>query len=149
MERVKVGDSSDNDCGWFYTKKVPCFLEVNENMNRKIKDEKLVKNESSIIPHNSTEIKANTEVEENYLIDQYDEETVLLQIPQDDTRVEDVVKEFKNQNKLADTIASLRDKGDIIKLRHESALSRLSFIMPTILKDPWLKLNYKRFTTFH
>jgi hypothetical protein len=107
-------DSGDSDYEWFYTKKVPYFLEENENVNREIKDEKSVKNESSIIPHNSKEIKANTEVKEINLIDQYDEETVLLQIPQDDTRVEDVVKKFKNQNKVIDTIVALKDKGRII-----------------------------------
>jgi DNA-directed RNA polymerase subunit RPC12/RpoP len=48
------------------------------------------------------------------LIDKYDEETVLLQIPQNDTRVEDVVKKFKNQNKVKDTIVALKDKGRII-----------------------------------
>ena len=107
-------DSSDNNYEWFYTKRVPYSLEVNENMNREIKDEKLMKNENSIIPHNSKEIKANTEVKENNLIVQYDEETVLLQIPQDDTRVEDIVKKFKNQNKVIDTIVALKDKRKII-----------------------------------
>jgi hypothetical protein len=60
-------------------------------MNEEIKDENLMKNENSVIPHNSKEIKVNSEMEEINLIDQYDEETVLLQIPQDDTRIEDTM----------------------------------------------------------
>ena len=107
-------DDCDTDYTWFYMKKVPYFLEEDEKLNEEIKDENLMKNESSINPHNSTEIMVNNEMEENTLIDQYDEETVLLQIPQDDTRVEDVVKKFKDQNKVVDTIVVLKDKGKII-----------------------------------
>ena len=59
-----------------------------------------MKNESSINLHNLEEIKINGEVEENQSIDQYDEETVPKQIPEDDTLIEDVLKKFKNQCKL-------------------------------------------------
>lgn len=37
------------------------------------------------------------------MIDLYDEVTVLLQIPQEDTKIEDVVKKFKDPNKIVDT----------------------------------------------
>ena len=73
-----------------------------------------MKNENFINPHNSTEIMANNEMEENNLIDQSDEDTVLLQIPQDGTRVEDVVKRFRDQNKVVDTIVVLQDKAKVI-----------------------------------
>ena len=44
-----------------------------------------MENESSVNPHNSRGIKATTELLKNELIVQDNEETVLLQIPQDDT----------------------------------------------------------------
>jgi hypothetical protein len=53
-------------------------------------------------------------MEEDELIDLYDEETVLLQIPQEDTRIEDVVKKFKNPNKVVDTFVILQEKCKII-----------------------------------
>ncbi|MBU6997972.1 MAG: hypothetical protein HXS41_12035 [Theionarchaea archaeon] len=53
-------------------------------------------------------------MEEQSLLDDYDEETVLQQIPQDDTRIEDVVKRFENPNRIADTLAVLQGKGKII-----------------------------------
>ncbi len=37
-----------------------------------------------------------------------------MQIPQEDTKVEDVIKKFKNPHKAADTIVILRDKGKVI-----------------------------------
>ncbi|KYK31255.1 MAG: hypothetical protein HXS48_08280 [Theionarchaea archaeon] len=69
-------------------------------MNEETNDKNSVKNESSVNPYNLEEIKINSEVEENQLIDQYDEETVLKQIPEDDTLIEDVLKKFKNPNKV-------------------------------------------------
>ena len=59
---------------------------------------------------------------------QENEETVLLQIPQDDARVEDVVKRFKDQNKVVDTIVVLKDKGKIIAgvIDGEGYMRRLS-----------------------
>jgi len=37
-----------------------------------------------------------------------------LQIPQEDTRVEEVVKKFKDQNKVVDTLVILRDQAKVI-----------------------------------
>ncbi|MBU7026192.1 MAG: hypothetical protein HXS48_04555 [Theionarchaea archaeon] len=73
-----------------------------------------MKNGSSINPHNLGEKEEDCKVLEDILIDQYDEETVLLQIPQEDTKIEDVMKKFKNPNKAADTIVILRDKEVIV-----------------------------------
>ena len=78
------------------------------------KDENSMKNESSTNLYNLEETKDKCKVSENNLIDQYDEETVLLQIPQEDTEVGDVTKKFKNQNKAADTIVVLQEKKRII-----------------------------------
>jgi len=103
-----------NRYSWFYTEKVPYFLKKNNGINEEIKDENYMKNGSSINPYNLGEKKEDYKVLEDILIDQYDEETVLLQIPQEDTRVEDVMKKFKNPNKAADTIFILRDKGKVI-----------------------------------
>ena len=103
-----------NKYSWFYTEKVPYFLKKNNGTNKKIKDENYMKNESSINPHNLGEKEEDYKVLEDHLIDQYDEETVLLQIPQEDTKIEDVMKKFKNQNKAAETIVILRDKGKVI-----------------------------------
>ncbi len=73
-----------NNYYWFYAKKVPYFLEDNNETNKKIKNENPMKNGSSINDHNLSEKKENCKVEEKELIDHYDEETVLLQIPQED-----------------------------------------------------------------
>ena len=37
-----------------------------------------------------------------------------MQIPQEDTKVEDVIKKFKNPHKAADTIVILKDEGKVI-----------------------------------
>jgi len=110
MEQKRVNDK-DLGCtkdsnGWFYTEKVPYFLEQNSKTKEEIKDENSMKNENSENPYNLEETKEECKVLEINLIDQYDEETVLLQIPQDDARVADVVGKFKDQNKTADKRAS-------------------------------------------
>jgi len=77
---------------------------------------------------NSEEVEPKCESEENQLIDQYDEETVLLQIPQEDTKVEDVMGKFKNVNKAADTIVVLREKEKVMVgiINGQSYIRRLS-----------------------
>jgi len=118
------------DCsnGWFYTEKVPYFLEQNSITKVEIKDENTMKNESSTNPYNLEETKDKYKVSETNLIEQYDEETVLLQIPQDDTRVGDVTNKFKNQNKAADTIVVLQEKKKVITgtMDGQSYIRRLS-----------------------
>jgi hypothetical protein len=59
-------------------------------------------------------MKLYCEVGESELIDIYDEETVLQQIPQDDTKIEDVTRKFKGQSKVMDTIGVLKEKGEVI-----------------------------------
>ena len=97
-KRVHDKDSDyTRDCsnGWFYTEKVPYFLEQNSKTKDGIKDENLMKNESSANPYNLEETKDKCDISKNNLIDQYDEETVLLQIPQEDTTIEDVMRKSK------------------------------------------------------
>ena len=79
-----------------------------------IKDENSMKYKSSTNPYNLEETKDKCKVSENNLIDQYDEETVLLQIPQEDTKVEDAMRKFKNQNKAADTMVILQEKKKVM-----------------------------------
>ncbi len=115
----KGTNDKDLDCtkdsnGWFYTDKVPYFLEQNSKMKVEMKDENSMKNESSTNPYNLEETKDECKVSENNLIDQYDEETVLLQIPQEDTKVEDVTGKFKDHNNALDTITILKEKKKII-----------------------------------
>ena len=43
-------------------------------------------------------------MKENQLINNYTEKTILLQIPQEDTRIEDVLKKFKDHNRVINTI---------------------------------------------
>jgi hypothetical protein len=50
----------------------------------------------------------------NQLIDNYTEETVLLLIPQDDTKIEDVLKKFKDHTKVINTIHTLKESGKVI-----------------------------------
>jgi len=87
-----------------------------------------VKNESSTNPYNLEETKEECKVSENNLIDQYDEETVLLQIPQDDTRVKVVMRKFNNKNKAADTIVVLQEKKKFITgvMNNQAYIRRLS-----------------------
>jgi hypothetical protein len=107
-------DCTKNGNRWFYTEKVPYFLEPNNEMKEGIKDEKVMKNESSTNPHNLGQTQLKCEVENDQLIDHYDEETVLLQIPEEDTRIEDVIKKFKDPHKVIDTIGVLKEKGKIM-----------------------------------
>jgi hypothetical protein len=107
-------DCAKNGNNWFCTEEVPYFLEPNNGMKEGIKDEKVMKNESSTNPHSLGQTQLKCEMEENQLIDHYDEETVLLQIPQDDTRIEDVIKKFKDSKKVTETIGILKEKGKIM-----------------------------------
>ena len=101
---------------WFYTngKDLHYFLEEDNSTKEDIRDKDDVKKQSCLNLGNSERINSKCEAEENQLIDRYDEETVLQQIPQDDTRVVDVTKKFKNQNKVIDTMVILREKKKVI-----------------------------------
>jgi hypothetical protein len=99
---------------WFFSERVPYFLEEDSEADTGKKDEGPRKCESSVNGHTLEGKKGECAVKEQRLLDEYDEETVLQQIPQDDTRIEDVVKRFKNQNRVVDTLSVLQDKGKII-----------------------------------
>jgi hypothetical protein len=47
------------------------------------------------------------------LIEEYDEETVLKQIPEKNILIQDFVTKFENQNKVVDTLYILEKKGKI------------------------------------
>lgn len=47
-------------------------------------------------------------------ITQYDEETILQMIPEDDIRIQDFINKFENPNRVVDTLAILEKKGKII-----------------------------------
>ena len=53
-------------------------------------------------------------VMEEELIDDYDEETVLQHIPQEDTNLEDVTKKFMDQSRVLNTIIILKEKRKIL-----------------------------------
>ena len=101
---------------WFYAheENLLYFLEEDKTINSIIQEENSSKKQSCLNLCNSGEIKENYEVEENGLIEDYDEETVLLQIPQDDTKIEDFTHTFKNPDRVIDTIAVLKERGKII-----------------------------------
>jgi hypothetical protein len=99
---------------WFFSERVPYFLEEDSEVEPGKKDEGARKCESSINGHNLEEKKEECKVKEQSLLDEYDEETVLQQIPQDDTRIEDVLKRFEDPNRVVDTLVVLQDKGKII-----------------------------------
>jgi len=65
-------------------------------------------------------------------ITQYDEETVLQMIPEDDTRIQDFINKFGNPNRVVDTLAILEKKGKIIA--EKGFMSILS--STTQIKDP-------------
>jgi len=105
-----------------------------------------MKYKSSTNSYNLEETEDKCKVSENNLIDQYDEETVLLQIPQDDTKVEDVMRKFKNQNKVEDTIVVLQEKKKVITgvMNDQSYIRKLS-------STPWKKdpdVNRSRLNTW-
>ena len=77
-------------------------------------DDNAMKYESFINPYNLEETKEKNGISCNELIDQYDEETVLLQIPQEDTKIEDVVKKFEDPNKVVDAFVVLQEKEKIV-----------------------------------
>ena len=100
---------------WFYCdEKCAHFSENKEETNTKLTEESEYKSEQPINAHNSDENNSEYIKSEDDLIDQYDEETILLQIPQDDTEVGVVMSKFKDINRAADTIVILRDKGKVI-----------------------------------
>ena len=100
---------------WFYSGSDCAYSSEQEGeIETKIKEENDCKNEQRTNAHNSGEENFGCRILKANLIDQYDEETVLLQIPQDDTKIEDVVKKFKNQNKVVDTLFILEEKKKII-----------------------------------
>ena len=101
---------------WFYTsgKNVYYFLEHLHMPNGNLKYNDDVKKQHRLNVGNSDEINNKCAMEEDELIDQYDEETVLLQIPQEETKIEDIVKKFKNTNKVIDIFVVLQEKGKII-----------------------------------
>ncbi|MBU7001636.1 MAG: hypothetical protein HXS51_12775 [Theionarchaea archaeon] len=99
---------------WFFSKRVPHFLEDDNGVETEKEDEGAGKCETSINGHITEEKKGNYEVKEQRLLDDYGEEAVLQEIPQDDTRIEDVLKRFENQNRVADTLYVLQEKGKIL-----------------------------------
>jgi hypothetical protein len=107
-----VNDSDDNN--WFYTEKVPYFLEDKNETDKGIINENSIENKNFTNVHNLGEKKKNCEVKKDELIDTYDEETVLSQIPEEDTKLEDVTKKFKNQGKVLNTIIILKEKKKIL-----------------------------------
>lgn len=70
---------------WFFSEKVSYFLEENNETNTRRTNEDSRKCENPINDHNLQKKKEECGPEEQKLLDQYDEDTVLLQIPQDDT----------------------------------------------------------------
>ena len=68
----------------------------------------------NVYAYNSDEKNLKSSISKDDLVDHYDEETVLLKIPQNDTKVTDVVCKFKDQNKVVDTIVVLREKKKVI-----------------------------------
>jgi hypothetical protein len=104
----------EEDYDWFFSERVPYFLEENNGVDTGKKDEGTGNCESSVNGHTLEEKKEECVMKEQRLLDEYDEETVLQQIPQDDTRIEDVLKRFENQNRAVDTLAVLQDRGKII-----------------------------------
>ncbi|MGD2251240.1 MAG: hypothetical protein PVF58_22815 [Candidatus Methanofastidiosia archaeon] len=113
----------ENGGNWFYTdeKDLFYFLEDDRGGSKDIKEKsehnKTIKEnevKKQCLIGNSEQMKLYCEVGESELIDIYDEETVLQQIPQDDTKIEDVTRKFKGQSKVMDTIGVLKEKGEVI-----------------------------------
>lgn len=100
---------------WFYCdEECAHFSEEEEGVNIELKERDDCKSKQRINAYNSEEINIEYGKSGINLMDQFDEETVLLQIPQEDTKVEDVVKKFKDQNKVVDTLVVLKDEGKVI-----------------------------------
>ena len=71
---------------WFYCDGNSVYLsEQKEDFKGNLDNNTEVKNKSRVNSYNSEEKKGNCEVEKKQLINNYTEETILLQIPQDDT----------------------------------------------------------------
>ncbi len=133
---------------WFYVneKNLHYFLEEDNQTNKGIKEKNDSKNKSCLNLGNLGGKKPECEMEENELIDHYDEVTVLLQIPQDDTKVTDVVKKFKDENKVVDTMVVLQEKKKVITgvMDGQSYIRRLSSTPRK--KDP--EVNRSRLNTW-
>jgi len=100
---------------WFYCDENRAyFFEQKKGIKNETDKEYEEKNKNRIKSCNSEETKEKNGISDMGLINQYDEETVLLQIPQEDTRIEDVVKKFKDPNKVVDTFVVLQEKCKII-----------------------------------
>jgi len=129
-ESEGVGEDFTGDGNsWFYTNgDLYNFLEEDNCIKEDAKDQNDVKKQSCLNLGNSERIKPKCVVEEDQLIDQYDEETVLQQIPEEDTKVEDVLNKFKYQNKAVDTIVVLQEKEKVIAgfIDGQSYMRRLS-----------------------
>jgi len=107
--------SDSENCDWFYCSENLVYFSKQKRTSNKELDKLIgIKSKSRVNAYNSDEKKVKCGISENNLIDQYDEETVLLQIPQDDTKVTDVVCKFKDQNKVVDTIVVLQEKKKMI-----------------------------------
>jgi hypothetical protein len=86
-------------------------IEKIEHINKNIKENEVKK---QCLIGNSEQMKLHCKVGENELIDIYDEEIVLQQIPEEDTKIEDVTKKFKDQSMVINTIIILKEKKKVI-----------------------------------
>ncbi len=107
--RVEV----DQEYGWFYGNCAYFSEQANEGKGG-LEEETGSKSENRTNTHNSGEEEFECGTLKGNLIESYDEETVLSQISQEDMMVEDVVKKFKDQNRVVDTLVNLRDKKKIM-----------------------------------
>ncbi|MGD2250884.1 MAG: hypothetical protein PVF58_20995 [Candidatus Methanofastidiosia archaeon] len=85
--------------------------EESEQINTVIKETKVKK---QCLNSNTEQMTLHCSVEDNELIDDYEEETVLQQISQEDTNLEDVTKKFKDPNKVINAIIVLKEKRKIL-----------------------------------
>ena len=106
---------NDKNNNWFYCdENSVCLSEQKEDFKDDLNDNTESKNKSRVNSYNSEEKKGNYKVEVKQLIDDYTEETILLLIPQDDTKIEDVLKKFKDHTKVINTIKTLKERGKVI-----------------------------------
>jgi len=109
------GERLTLDYDWFYcSENLAYSCEQEQEIDTKLEEENELKCEQRTNAYNSDEKSLKSTISKNNLIDQYDEETVLLQIPQEDTTIEDVTKKFRDHNNALDTIALLREKKKVI-----------------------------------
>ncbi|MBU7026194.1 MAG: hypothetical protein HXS48_04565 [Theionarchaea archaeon] len=132
---------------WFYCSENCAYFSDQElKINGKSKEENELKNEQRANAYISEEKNVKPSISKDNLLDQYDEETVLQQIPEEDTKVEDVMGKFKNVNKAADTIVVLQEKGKVMVgiMDGQNYIRRLSSTPQT--KDP--DVNTSRLNTW-